>query len=85
MKKLTIALIFSSILLLQTSSCGDSELGGCTIDCGVVGVTTITSTFYRGLSESECIEKAQAKGGPNCKANFCPPTGNANDCYRVFP
>ena len=78
--------IICIITLCFMSSCGKGgETGACTLSCG--GAGTGQPFFWQNIpfvSESECQKRGEERGG-GCKASYCPPTGNSNDCYQVYP
>ncbi len=85
MKRSATYLIFlCSLWFLLIMSCGDSsEMGGCSVACGGLGSgRPFSQTNYKFINEQECKDKGEAKG---CKASYCPPTGNSDDCYQVYP
>lgn len=70
-----------TLLSLTTCSKGESNLGSCTVNCGIgLGVTNYSSTQYSFISESECEKKGETS---SCKVYYCPPTGEEEDCHRV--
>ncbi len=78
-------LFFSSVLCFYACS-SDDELGSCSISCG--GFRTgqpFSFTNHAFVSESRCVELAEEREGGACKASYCPPTGNDEDCYEVYP
>ena len=86
-KSSTIPSVFVGFIFLGLLiSCGkESELGGCSVSCG--GFRTgqpFVQTNHRFISEADCITKGE-EAGPNCKASYCPPTGDSDDCYQVWP
>lgn len=61
------------------------ERGACTISCGGSGTgQPFVWTNHPFKTERECREMGEEKGG-GCKASYCPPTGDSNDCYQVYP
>lgn len=85
-KILTIIFIIATLGLCFSLSCGkESQLGGCSVSCG--GFRTgqpFRQTNYRFINEADCKQKGmEASGG--CKASYCPPTGDSDDCYQVWP
>jgi hypothetical protein len=65
-------------------SCDGEEAGTCSQSCGGYGTgqpfALITTPFK---TKEDCIKMGQAR--TDCKTSFCPPTGNSNDCYQVWP
>ena len=81
-------LLFSITLFLLFTSCssGDEGAGNCSISCGGFGTgQPFTLTNHPFVSESKCIELAKERNAPACKAGYCPPTGDPDDCYEVYP
>lgn len=81
---LVISLFIISMCML--TSCGKGgELGGCSVSCGGSGTgQPFVQTNYRFINEADCRTKGEERGG-GCKASYCPPTGNSDDCYQVYP
>ncbi|MDN5213295.1 hypothetical protein QQ020_14595 [Fulvivirgaceae bacterium BMA12] len=88
MKKLTIALLsLAWPCLLFIASCASDEGGGgnCSISCGGFGTgQPFVQTNHPGTTESDCMKMGEEKGR-SCKTSFCPPTGDPDDCYQVYP
>lgn len=81
--------IFNSFLgligLFIIASCSIDEssgLGGCTVQCGVVGLTTLTTSHYKFISKADCKKKAE-ESSKSCKVVYCPPSGNEEDCVTL--
>ncbi len=73
------------VTVMFISSCKDKEGGNCSISCGGAGTgQPFVQTNNAFVSESECRQMGMAKG-KSCKTSFCPPTGNSNDCFQVYP
>ncbi len=71
-------------ILLGCSS--DGEGGNCSISCGGFGTSQpFVQTNHPFVSESECVQIAMEKEGSACEASYCPPTGDPDDCYQVYP
>jgi len=65
-------------------SCSKEKTGSCTLSCGGYGTgQPFTSTTYPFKTIEECEEMGRSRS--DCKASYCPPTGNSNDCYQVYP
>lgn len=77
-------IICISFLIAACGNSGDGK-GSCTVDCSVLG-SSIDITTYRFISEDKCRAHADATAprGYPCKVWYCPPTGNEDDCYRVY-
>jgi len=77
------------IIALVVVGCGggddDGGGGGCTVDCSDLGGST-DITLYSNISEDDCRAHADAETAEHfpCKVWYCPPTGNEDDCYRVY-
>ncbi len=79
-------LLFVLALVLFFSCSSEDELGSCSISCGGFRTSQPFSfTNHAFVSESRCVELAEEREGSACKASYCPPTGNDEDCYEVFP
>ena len=81
MKKLTPFLLFCFFLC---PSCGGGERGACTVSDG--GSGTGQPFFWKNYlfqTEEECRQLGEERGSG--KASFCPPTGDDDDCYQVYP
>jgi hypothetical protein len=78
-----------SFTVLVCLACSNEEKGACTISCG--GSGTGQPLFWKNYpfkTESECKkmgEDQDKSSGNACKASYCPPTGNSNDCFQVYP
>ncbi|MEQ8423144.1 MAG: hypothetical protein RIA63_00440 [Cyclobacteriaceae bacterium] len=73
------------ISLMWLSACGDKDAGNCSISCGGAGTgQQFVQTNHPFVSEGECRKMGEDRG-KGCKTSFCPPTGNSNDCYQVYP
>ncbi len=81
MKKIVCVSLFALIGLFAITSCSsdDSGLGGCTVGCGVVGLTGYSLTEYKFISKAECQQKKE-ESAKSCRVVYCPPTGNSDDC-----
>lgn len=76
--------LFGIVLLLSCSSEGGG--GNCSVSCGGFGTgQPFVQTNHPGVSESKCVQIGKDKNDGSCKASFCPPTGDPDDCYRVYP
>jgi len=77
-------IICISFLIAACGSSSDGK-GGCTVDCSDLG-SSINIKNYRFISEDECRAHADAETAKkfSCKVWYCPPTGNEDDCYRVY-
>ena len=75
------------VLVIFFCSCSsDGEGGNCSISCGGFRTSQpFVQTNHPFVSESRCVEIAKEKQGSACKASYCPPTGNPDDCYQVYP
>lgn len=80
-------LVLSTIFLIMVYACSSDGLGGnCSISCGGAGTgQPFVQTNTAFVSEEECEQLGRDKNNASCKASFCPPTGNSNDCYQVYP
>jgi hypothetical protein len=84
-KQLLFKLTIGLACFLFISNCSKQKTGACTLSCGGFGTgDPFVSTTYPFKTEQECKEMGQNRGG-SCKASYCPPTGNSNDCYQVYP
>ncbi|MCW5912557.1 MAG: hypothetical protein KIT62_15925 [Cyclobacteriaceae bacterium] len=78
-----------TVILLLGFSCDKEETGTCTVSCG--GFGTGQPLFWKSYpfkTESACKklgEDEDKSSGNACKASYCPPTGNSNDCFQVYP
>ncbi|MEM7381638.1 MAG: hypothetical protein AAF361_10640 [Bacteroidota bacterium] len=79
--------LLSLVLLFLAYSCSSDEEGGnCSISCGGVGTgQPFVQTNKAFVSEAECVKLGEEKESASCKASFCPPTGDPDDCYQVYP
>jgi hypothetical protein len=87
MKKLiNLFVFFCVVCIFSLMSCdGGSELGGCSVSCGGLGTgQPFRQTNYMFINEADCRKKGEESSG-GCKASYCPPTGNSDDCYQVYP
>ena len=86
MKRILIPIFLTSFLILVNFSCGkESELGGCTVSSGGFGTgQPFRWTNHSFINEEDCRQLGEDCGKP-CKASYCPPTGDDNDCYQVWP
>ena len=90
-RKKIFCIVFSTLFMISCGGGGgggggdSSDLGGCTVDCSVLG-ELIDITDYKFISEDECREHADATtiNRRLCIVWYCPPTGIEGDCYRVF-
>ena len=81
----SIILIGASLISISCNS-SDGEGGNCSISCGGAGTgQPFVQTNIAFVSESECAQLGMEKNDASCKASFCPPTGNSNDCFQVYP
>ncbi len=81
----SVILIGFSLILISCSS-SDGEGGNCSISCGGAGTgQPFVQTNKAFVSESECVKLGKEKNDGSCKASFCPPTGDSDDCYQVYP
>ncbi len=79
-------IVFTLFLVLSFSCSSEEEGGNCSISCGGFRTSQpFVLTNHPFVSESECIKIAKEKDGSACKASYCPPTGNSDDCYQVYP
>jgi len=84
MNKLAFALFFCLICVLFNGACSKQRTGSCTLSCGGYGTgQPFSSTTYPFKTVEECEELGRSRS--DCKASYCPPTGNSNDCYQVYP
>ncbi|WP_299553083.1 hypothetical protein [Seonamhaeicola sp.] len=75
-----------SFTMLLFACSADNAGGNCSISCGGFGTSQpFVQTNHPFVSESECIKIAKEKAGSACKASYCPPTGDSDDCYQVYP
>ena len=81
MKKITFffLLILISLVIVLSCSTDDSNLGGCTVGCGVVGLTGYSLTEYKFISKADCKQKKE-ESAKSCRVVYSPPTGNSDDC-----
>ncbi len=78
--------VFAFSLFLFFSCSSDEQGGNCSISCGGIGTSQpFVLTNHPFVSESECVKIAEEKQGSACKASYCPPTGDPDDCYEVYP
>ncbi|MEX0288461.1 MAG: hypothetical protein AB3N14_05075 [Flavobacteriaceae bacterium] len=87
MKSFFRLLAVTLVVLMANFSCSSDEEGGnCSISCGGFGTSQpFVQTNHPFVTEAKCIEIAREKQGSACKASYCPPTGDPDDCYRVYP
>ncbi len=79
-----VPIILLSLAIVVSCSKGE-ETGACTISCG--GVGTGKPFFWKNhpfKTQEECREMGEERG-KGCKASYCPPTGNDDDCFQVWP
>lgn len=70
---------------LIATACRKQKAGACTLSCGGFGTgDPFVMTNYAFITEEECKAMGQDRGR-SCTASYCPPTGNSNDCYQVYP
>lgn len=72
-------------LLVMPACGGGEERGTCSISCGGSGTGqpfVQVNHFFK--TEKECISLGEERGG-GCKASYCPPTGDPDDCRQVYP
>lgn len=74
------------IILISLPSCSKiNNKGACTITSGGFGTgQPFVMTTYPFTSESECRQMGEDRGR-GYRASYCPPTGNSDDCYQVYP
>ncbi len=86
MKKLNSVLLWMAVSAWCILSCGGEEGGNCSISCGGFGTgQPFVQTNQAFVSQEECKKLGMAKNDKSCKASFCPPTGDPNDCFQVYP
>jgi hypothetical protein len=62
-----------------------NERGSCTLTTGGIGTgQPFVMTTYPFKTEQECRQMGEDRG-QSYRASYCPPTGNSNDCYQVYP
>ena len=80
-----LTMLFSMAALGLNVSCEDNEGGTCSISCGGAGTgQPFVQTNTPFVTEKKCKEMGMNKGG-GCKTSYCPPTGDPDDCYQVYP
>lgn len=78
---ITISSLTAFCAIISCSSDDSSGLGGCTVGCGVVGLTGYSLTEYKFISKSDCEQKKE-ESAKSCRVVYCPPTGNSDDCVE---
>ena len=74
------------VLIMCFSCSSDNEGGNCSISCGGIGTSQpFVQTNTPFVTEAKCVELGKEKEGSACKASYCPPTGDPDDCYQVYP
>ena len=72
-------------ICLVISCGGDQEGGNCSISCGGFGTgQPFVQTNHPFVTEDDCRNMGMAKSA-DCKTSYCPPTGNSDDCFQVYP
>ncbi|MDH3246593.1 MAG: hypothetical protein OEM26_18375 [Saprospiraceae bacterium] len=78
-------LLLTCTFLILACDGDSSSSGNCSISCGGFGTgQPFVQTNHPFVSEAECIQLGMERSG-GCKASYCPPTGDPDDCYQVYP
>lgn len=79
MKKTCIKVLILA-LALPFGFCAKEETGNCKLSCDNGFGQLFTSKTFHNKTVMECAKLGESE---ECKATYCPPTGNVNDCYTV--